>query len=1113
MAIRNTTAGIEVTSQGALSSLISAGAVFLNQLAYLYNNFPSMSDSPTGTLSFWIEIQSQAWPNNNPPPNYVNGITHIPWQDFVWITTPNAVHDIFGNGNAAILTGPAVTNGPPIGINQLGPPSSTVSSSNVTYGTSTTYVVSGKPQTQVGCYVLIQDTSGAGNVIGEFQVTGVVYNSIPNTTSITFNWNSSTEFFTPSGAVIYYENNFVFNLANVSSGDSYNAIPETPIPVGVWTNVLMSWNTNFAARSKVFQLYYGDTAIALAEITDASAAFNVSYSQASTGSEFWAVGGTSAGSTATFDAGIYACLAEFWFAPGQFIDFTIPANRLLFHTAAGAPQNLGSTGSTPTGTPPAVYLSLPFNDGTSSDFAINRAGGSNLTIASALTLCQGSSIRSTTVGLEILGQGNSPGTNAGALAFNQHVGLYNFPSMTDSSTGSLSFWVEVPKVPSIPVFDAGPFANVNITWLTSPKGVRDIFTLGSADTCILTGPTVGIGVTIQQSARYTYSGAGTSSHNSSGFTYNSPTGVYTTGNNFTVAYGTTTTITLAGFGIPARAGVGADICFEFSYVSGGVTFIYYAAGTISSYSYNAGTDTTTIVIPWNSTGFGSTWNPTLSSAEVQLFTENTLQITLTDTSANEFVFDALEPLPQGFTNVLISWNTNFASGSKVFNLYYGDTAISALKKTDSSPAFNVHYNQTQGGSGNPPYWCIGWYSFPTGPKNGFNYGITGCLAEFWFAPGQFIDFTIAGNRRKFNDGNGNPVVLGSTGAIPTGTSPTVYLSLGIGDTNPLDFALNRSGLGNLTINNPSQALLCNANFAKVSTVGLEVIGVPTALIPPCPIGLFPSLPGLAWPTKRTQVFSTPITVGFAGREIEAWQPRVPTWKFNLVFDFLRDATQNQVPYAQYSALTELQQIESLFTWCCGTGGSFYFADFYDQSRTGIEFGVGDGATRIFTLPRETRGVGGTTTLTAAPSGMSIPVASIFGFYIGDRFTVGTDYEGQITNLIPSPPTIISAGNYSGSDTTGAVVNDILIEPIGGINTNFTTTIFDNGTPVSSGNYTLGQRTVTFNTAPVLGHVLTASFYFYYLCHFIEDQHQTEEFMANLWRLGQCRFENMPLNVC
>lgn len=63
-------------------------------------------------------------------------------------------------------------------------------------------------------------------------------------------------------------------------------------------------------------------------------------------------------------------MAEFWFAPGQYIDFSVQANREKFRLANGLAAELGSDGSTPTGTPPAIYFS-----GNRNDFGVNRGTG------------------------------------------------------------------------------------------------------------------------------------------------------------------------------------------------------------------------------------------------------------------------------------------------------------------------------------------------------------------------------------------------------------------------------------------------------------------------------------------------------------------------------------------------------------------------------------------------------------------------------------------------------------------------------------------------------------------------------------------------------------------
>ena len=64
-------------------------------------------------------------------------------------------------------------------------------------------------------------------------------------------------------------------------------------------------------------------------------------------------------------------------------------------------------------------------------------------------------------------------------------------------------------------------------------------------------------------------------------------------------------------------------------------------------------------------------------------------------------------------------------------------------------------------------WAIGASSGGLVPFNG-------CLAELYFAPGQYLDFSIVANRRRFISANGKPVWLGTNGAIPTGTAPIVY---------------------------------------------------------------------------------------------------------------------------------------------------------------------------------------------------------------------------------------------------------------------------------------------------------------------------------------------------
>jgi hypothetical protein len=78
-------------------------------------------------------------------------------------------------------------------------------------------------------------------------------------------------------------------------------------------------------------------------------------------------------------------------------------------------------------------------------------------------------------------------------------------------------------------------------------------------------------------------------------------------------------------------------------------------------------------------------------------------------------------------------------------------------------------------------------------------GIECDMAEFYFNPGVFIDFSNPANRSKFHDPHPRPTDLGTTGQLPTGTAPLVYLSLPIGDSTANDFLINVSGHGTMML--------------------------------------------------------------------------------------------------------------------------------------------------------------------------------------------------------------------------------------------------------------------------------------------------------------------------
>ena len=76
------------------------------------------------------------------------------------------------------------------------------------------------------------------------------------------------------------------------------------------------------------------------------------------------------------------CLAQLWLYPGVYIDLSVEANRRKFVGASIGYVDLGSDGSTPTGSAPLVFL-----DGATASWHTNKGGGGGFTENGTLTDC------------------------------------------------------------------------------------------------------------------------------------------------------------------------------------------------------------------------------------------------------------------------------------------------------------------------------------------------------------------------------------------------------------------------------------------------------------------------------------------------------------------------------------------------------------------------------------------------------------------------------------------------------------------------------------------------------------------------------------------------------
>lgn len=213
----------------------------------------------------------------------------------------------------------------------------------------------------------------------------------------------------------------------------------------------------------------------------------------------------------------------------------------------------------------------------------------------------------------------------------------------------------------------------------------------------------------------------------------------------------------------------------------------------------------------------------------------------------------------------------------------------------------------------------------------------------------------------------------------------------------------------------------------------------------------PTLPKLnGFSVHKKPTFASLVSTPPSGREVTNFQQAVPLWEFELTYEVLRERTQNQIPWGPFSAFDELQQISQVFLACGGQYGWFYYDDPTDDSRQNQNLGTGDGTTKNFLFIRNLTGYGGL----------------------------------------------------------------VVSEPVGGVDIGRTLNVYLNGTLQDPATYTVSSSgtTLKFVTPPGSGVVVSADFYFFYLCRFVTDDVDFEEFMYNRWSVKSLRFRSLNYGV-
>ena len=149
-----------------------------------------------------------------------------------------------------------------------------------------------------------------------------------------------------------------------------------------------------------------------------------------------------------------------------------------------------------------------------------------------------------------------------------------------------------------------------------------------------------------------------------------------------------------------------------------------------------------------------------------------------------------------------------------------------------------------------------------------------------------------------------------------------------------------------------------------------------------------------------------------------------------------------------------QTLQGFFNQCLGGALIFNYWDVDDYQATTQQFGVGDGVTTSFQLARA---IGGWVDNVYAPLDQAGPV------------------------VVPS--------------SNGGTMNAPYPLP----------NVYDNGSLVSSANYTIVNGLVAFNYTPTSGHALTWTGNYYWPCTFDEDTIALAKFMGGLWESKSVKF--------
>ncbi len=310
---------------------------------------------------------------------------------------------------------------------------------------------------------------------------------------------------------------------------------------------------------------------------------------------------------------------------------------------------------------------------------------------------------------------------------------------------------------------------------------------------------------------------------------------------------------------------------------------------------------------------------------------------------------------------------------------------------------------------------------------------------------------------------------------------------------------------------------------------------------------FPNLPGQGWSVHKRPTFSTRVASHVSGREVRSSLYADTLYEFEVTYDGLDSSD----VFTGVTA-TSLQTLMGFYLSCQGQYGTFLYTDPTDNAVTAQLIGVGAAGVQSFTFQRSIGAFTEPVSWVASvaniylngaviPSaGISPPSAPVLSRMSGGTLAAATLYA-KITYVTASgetPPSAESSLAISANNLL-RIASPVPPSPASAIgwnayvSTSTGTEVLQNGaTPIAMGTawtepssglvtgsaappganttgWSLVQpNTLTFSGTPATGVAITADFAYAFICRFLDDQEDFENFMSGLWKVDSLKFRSV-----